>query len=66
MPKTKEREKVEVVKINSIDEETDEVFLYRDTPNLPYINEVIRVPSGTYKLGLFTEDTVEKKKEVTK
>ena len=63
MPKTKDREKVEVVKINSIDDELDEVFLYRDTPNLPYINEVVRVPKGTYKLGVFTEQTIEKKKE---
>jgi hypothetical protein len=62
--KTKDREKVEVVKINSIDEETDEVFLYRDSPGLPYINEAIRVPSGTCKLGAYTEDTIEKKQEL--
>lgn len=56
---TKTKDKIEVVKINSIDEKTDEVFLYREDP---YVNEVRRVPSGTFKLGgAFTEDTIEKK-----
>ncbi len=61
MTKTKEKDKIEVVKINSINEELDEVFLYREDP---YVNEVKRVPSGTYKLGAFTEDTLEKKAEL--
>jgi hypothetical protein len=60
MTKTKEKDKIEVVRINSINEELDEVFLYRSDP---YVNEVKRVPAGTYKLGAFTEDTIEKKTE---
>jgi hypothetical protein len=62
MTKTKEKEKIEVVRINPVNDETDEVFLYRDTEGLPYVNEAVYVPKGTYKLGAFTEETVEKKK----
>lgn len=57
---SKTKDKIEVVKINSINEELDEVFLYRADP---YVNEVKRAPKGTYKLGAFTEDTIEKKVE---
>lgn len=57
MAKT-DKAKIEVVAINSIDGETDEVFLYREEP---YVNECKRVPKGTYKLGAFTEATIEKK-----
>lgn len=60
MTKTKDKEKIEVVRVNSIDEKTDEVFLYREDP---YVNEVRRVPSGTFKLGAVTEAAIEKKEE---
>lgn len=60
---SKTKDKIEVIKINSINEELDEVFLYREDP---YLNEVKRVPSGTYKLGAFTEDAIEKKAEAGK
>ena len=60
MTKTKEKEKIEVVKINPVDDETEEVFLYREDP---YVNEVRRAPKGLYKLGTFTEPTIQKKAE---
>lgn len=61
MSKTKDKDKIEVVKINSVDEHTDEVFLYRKDP---YVNKAIYAPAGTFKLGAFTEDTIEKKEEI--
>ena len=51
MPKAKD--KIEVVRIHSIDEEMDEVFFYREEP---YVNEVKRVKAGTYKLGAIVEE----------
>lgn len=59
MTKTKDKDKIEVIKINSINEELDEVFLYRGDP---YVNKVIRAPAGTYKLGAAVEDKEEEAK----
>jgi hypothetical protein len=61
MTKTSEKDKIEVVKINPVDENTEEVFLYREDP---YLNEVHYAPKGLYKLGVFTEPTIQKKVEV--
>lgn len=61
MSKTKEKEKIEVVRINSVSEELDEVFLYREDP---YMNKAVYAKPGIYKLGAFTEDTIEKKEEL--
>jgi hypothetical protein len=61
MTKTKEKDKIEVVRINPVDDETEEVFLYREEP---YVNEVHYAPKGLYKLGTFTEPTIEKKVQV--
>jgi hypothetical protein len=62
MAKTKDKDKIEVVRINeSEDGQTEEVFLYREEP---YVNEVKYAPKGVYKLGAFTEDTIEKKEEL--
>lgn len=61
MTKTKETDKIEVVRINPVDEETEEVFLYREEP---YLNEVHYAPKGLYKLGAFTEPTIQKRVEV--
>lgn len=58
--KDKEASKIEVIKINPVDDETEEVFLYREEP---YVNEVKYAPKGLYKLGTFTESTIEKKAE---
>jgi hypothetical protein len=71
MSKTKERDKIEVVAINPVPgkdadgNDREEVFLKREDPNNPesYINEARYVKAGTYKLGTFTEDTIEKKAE---
>lgn len=60
MTKTKETDKIEVVRINPVDDETEEVFLYREEP---YVNEVKYAPKGLYKLGTFTEPTIQKKAE---
>lgn len=57
MPKAS-KDKIEVVKINSINEELDEVFLYREDP---YVNEVLRVKAGTYKLGPIADEKAEAK-----
>ena len=57
MAKT-DKAKIEVVQINSIDAETDEVFLYREDP---YVNEVKRAPKGQFKLGPISEAAIEKK-----
>ena len=56
----KKTAKVEVIKINSVDAETDEVFFYRDEP---YVNEVKYVKSGTYKLGPLSEEAMKAKEE---
>lgn len=57
-PETKKATaKVEVIKINSVDAETDEVFFYRDDP---YVNEVKYVKTGTYKLGPLSEEAMTK------
>lgn len=60
MSKTKEKDKIQVVRINPIDGDMEEVFLYREDP---YVNEVRRVKAGTFKVGAFTEETIEKKAE---
>lgn len=61
MSKTKDKDKIEVVRINTSDDgETEEVFLYREEP---YFNEVRYAKPGTYKLGTFTEKTIESKEE---
>ena len=61
MSKTKERDKIQVVAIYPIPgKDVEEVFLYREEP---YYNERVEVKAGTYKLGAFTEDTIEKKLE---
>lgn len=49
--------KVDVIKINSVDAETDEVFFYRVDP---YVNRVKYVKTGTYKLGPLSEEAMEK------
>lgn len=54
---TKATAKVEVIRINSVDAETDEVFFYRDKP---YVNEVKYVKTGTYKLGPLSEEAMNK------
>lgn len=61
MSKTKDKDKIEVIRINPVDDETEEVFLYREEP---YLNEVKRAPKGVYKIGAFTESTIEKKDEI--
>lgn len=53
MPKTKDKEKIQVVKINPVDDETEEVFLYREDP---YVNEVKYAKKGLYKLGPVKEE----------
>lgn len=58
MTKTKEKDKIQVVKIDPVDDETEAVYLYRDEP---YVNEVKYAKKGTYKVGTFTEETIEKK-----
>lgn len=60
MTRDKAPAKIEVVKINLIDDETDEVFFYRTEP---YINEVKRVKHGTYKLGPLSEEAMKKTEE---
>lgn len=52
--------KVEVIKINSVDAETDEVFFYRESP---YVNEVKYVKSRTFKLGPLSEEAMKKTEE---
>ena len=52
MPK-KDKNKIEVVRINSVNEELDEVFLYREDP---YLNEARYVKAGSMKLGPLPED----------
>ena len=49
----KDKDKIEVVKINSINEELDEVFIYRSEP---YVNKAIRAPAGKYKLGASVDE----------
>lgn len=64
--KTKEKDKIQVVAINPVPgkdvdgNDREEVFLYREDP---YVNEHKIVKAGTYKLGAFTEETIEKKEE---
>lgn len=61
MSKTKERDKIQVMSINPVPgKDEEEVFLYREDP---YYNETVYVKPGTYKLGAFAEDTIEKKLE---
>jgi hypothetical protein len=64
MPKTRERDKIEVVAINPTGtkdtdgDDLEEVFLYREEP---YLNEARYAKAGTYKLGAYTEGTIHKK-----
>lgn len=64
MSKTKDKDKIEVVAVNptgtkDVDgDEVEEVFLYREDP---YVNEARYAKKGTYKLGAFTEGTIQKK-----
>lgn len=57
-PETKKATaKIEVIRINSVDAETDEVFFYRGDP---YVNEVKYVKTGTFKLGPLSEEAMNK------
>lgn len=61
MSKTKEKDKIQVVRIELSEDGTfEEVALYREEP---YFNEVRYAKPGVYKLGAFTEETIEKKEE---
>jgi hypothetical protein len=61
MSKTKERDKIKVLRVTPMGDGREEVALYREDP---YFNELRYAPEGTYKEGSFTEDTIEKKADV--
>jgi len=67
MSKTREVEKIQVVRVTPLNDGSgrEEVALYRDVPNHPelYVNEIRYAPEGTYKVGAFTEPTIQKKAE---
>jgi hypothetical protein len=65
MSKTKEVEKIQVLRVIPIGNGQEEAALYREVPDHPelYINELRYAPEGTYKVGAFTEPTIQKKAE---
>lgn len=51
------------VRINRVDENIDEVFIYSEDP---YINRAIHAKTGLFKVGEFPLDEIEKKEEQSK
>lgn len=60
MSKTKEAEKIQVVRVTPIGDGREEAALYREEP---YLNELRYAPEGTYKVGAYSESTIQSKEE---